>query len=104
VLARLVARDWDNDVASYGHAVKIPIRGTVSANAKAADTAITLNAPTDTNYTVTLDQHYEVSFIIEDVARLQARPDYLNGYIAEGCGQAEQSNIDGAILPRCTRA
>lgn len=96
VLARLVARDWDSDVASYGHAVKIPVRGTVSANAKAADTAITLNAPTDTSFTVTLDQHWEVSFIIEDVARLQARPDYLTGYIEDGIAKLAEK-IDGDI-------
>ncbi len=68
----------------------------MSANAKAADTVVTLNAPTDTAFTVTLNQHWEVSFIIEDIARLLARPDYLNGYISDGVAKlAEQ--VDGAI-------
>lgn len=96
VLARLVARDWDSDVASYGQSVKIPVRGSLSANDKSASTVVTLQAPTDTNYTVTLNKHKEVSFLIEDIARFLARPDYLSGYIQDGMAVlAEQ--IDGDI-------
>jgi hypothetical protein len=61
VLARLVARDWDDNVASYGQVVKIPFTGSLSVNDKAADTVITLNAPTDTSISVTLNKHKEVS-------------------------------------------
>ena len=96
VLARLVARDWDSDVASFGQAVKIPFRGSLSVNDKAADTVVTLNAPTDTSITVTLNKHKEVSFIIEDIARFLARPDYLNGYIADGLAKLSEQ-IDGDI-------
>jgi hypothetical protein len=36
------------------------------------------------------------SFIIEDVARLQARPDYLTGYIEDGIAKLAEK-IDGDI-------
>jgi hypothetical protein len=99
VLARLVARDWDSNVASYGQAVKIPFRGSLSVNDKAADTVVTLNNPTDTSITVTLNKHKEVSFLIEDIARFLARPDYLNGYITDGLAKlAEQIDGDLAAL------
>ncbi len=96
VLARLVARDWDDNVASYGQAVKIPFTGSLTVNDKSADTVITLNAPTDTNVTVTLNKHKEVSFLIEDIARFLARPDYQAQYIADGMAKVAEQ-IDGDI-------
>lgn len=96
VLARLVARDWDDNVASYGQAVKIPFTGSLSVNDKAADTVITLNAPTDTSVSVTLNKHKEVSFLIEDIARFLARPDYQAQYIADGMAKVSEQ-IDGDI-------
>jgi P22 coat protein - gene protein 5 len=99
VLAQLVARDWDTDVATHGSAIKIPLRGALSVNAKAADTVVTLQAPTDTAFTVTLNKHKEVSFIIEDIARAFARPDQLAGYIEDGMKViAEQIDADLAGL------
>lgn len=99
VLARLVARDWDPLVASYGQVVKIPFTGSLSVNDKAADTVVTLQAPTDTSISVTLNKHKEVSFIIEDIARFLARPDYQAAYIADGMAVvAEQIDSDIAAL------
>lgn len=96
VLARLVARDWDSAVAAYGQTVKIPFTGSLSVNDKSANTVVTLQTPADTSISVTLNKHKEVSFLIEDIARFLARPDYLNAYIADGLAVlAEQ--IDGDI-------
>lgn len=96
VLSRLVARDWDTDVAQHGQTITIPNRGALSVNAKAADTAITLQTPSDTANTVTLNQHKEVSFIIEDIGRALARPEHLMGYMEDGI-IALAEDIDGAI-------
>lgn len=96
VMARLVARDWDADVAAYGQSVKIPLRGSLSVNDKAANTDITLQTPADSPFTVTLNKHKEVSFVIEDIARFLARPDYLNGYIADGMAAVAEA-IDGDL-------
>ena len=80
VMAQLVRRDWDTDVASYGETVSIPYGGTLSANSKSADSTITLQTPDDAVYQVSLDNHQEVSFLIEDIAAALARPDWLNYY------------------------
>jgi len=83
VMSRLVARNWDDEVAQFGQSVYIPYGGTLTANAKAAGTAVTLNQADDAKYTVTLNQHYEVSFLIEDIAKAIARPDWLNSYTVQ---------------------
>jgi hypothetical protein len=83
VMSRLVARNWDSDVAQYGQSIYIPYGGTLTANSKSAATAITLNQADDSKYTVTLNQHYEVSFLIEDIGKSLARPDWLNTYTVQ---------------------
>lgn len=83
VFARLVNRDWDNEVAQYGQTVSIPYGGTLTSHAKSAGTAITLNQPSDNKYTVTLDQHREVSFVIEDIAKAFAKPNWWDIYVAQ---------------------
>jgi hypothetical protein len=96
VLARLVARDWDSDVASYGQSVKIPFTGSLSVNDKSAGSVVTLQQPADSNVTITLNKHKEVSFLIEDIARFLARPDYQAQYIADGMAKVAEQ-IDGDI-------
>ncbi len=99
VLARLVARDWDDEVASYGASVTIPFTGALSANDKSEDGAVTLQTPADTAATVTLNKHKEVSFLIEDFAKAKARPDYLSQYVADGMAViAEQIDADIGAL------
>lgn len=96
VLAQLVARDWDTEVATHGQSVKIPFTGALTASDKTANTAVTLQTPADSAVTVTLNKHKEVSFLIEDTARAFARPDYLRQYMEDGMKViAEQ--IDGDI-------
>lgn len=96
VLANLIARDWDNEVATYGSAVQIPVRGSLSVNDKAANTNYTYQTPSDDKVTVTLNKHKEVSFVIEDLAKALGRSDYLMGYIDDAViAIAEQ--IDGDI-------
>ena len=99
VFARLVARDWDNDVAAFGQTINIPYGGTLSANAKAAGTAVTLNQAADSKYTVTLDQHYEVSFLLEDIGKALARPDWFDIYAKQAMAVLAES-IDAAIAAK----
>lgn len=96
VLARLVARDWDDLVASYGQIVKIPFTGSLSVNDKSAGSVVTLQQPADTSITVTLNKHKEVSFLIEDIAKFLARPDYQQAYITDGMAKVAEQ-IDGDI-------
>lgn len=99
VLARLVNRDYENEVAEFGSVVKIPYGGALTVNDKAADTAITLNAPDDAVYTLTLNKHKEVSFIVEDIAKAFARPDWFSVYAADAMSKmAEKIDDDIAAL------
>lgn len=84
VMARLVNRNYENEVAQRGDIVHVPKRGTLSVNPKAADTAVTLQTPSSDVVNVTLNQHNEVSFLVEDVAKAQANQDIIMGYIEDG--------------------
>lgn len=79
-LAATVNRDYDNEVASYGNVVKIPLRGALSVNDKAAGSDVTIQDPTTTAYTVTLNKHKEVTFGEEDIAAMFSRPELMQGY------------------------
>ena len=99
VMARLVARDWDNEVAVHGQTIDIPFTGALSVNDKAADTAVTLQTPSDSKVSVTLNKHKEVSFLIEDIGRALARPNFLPAYMEDGMKVlAEQIDADLTAL------
>lgn len=80
VMARLVNRDWDSAVATYGQTVLIPYGGSLSVNNKSTNTVVSLQTPSDAAYTVTLNKHKEVSFLIEDTARAFSSPNWLTTY------------------------
>lgn len=96
VLARLVARDWDDTVASYGQTVAIPFTGGLVVNNKAANTVVTRQTPNDTKVSVTLNKHKEVTFLIEDIARALATPDFLNAYMQDGMSVLGEE-VDGDL-------
>ncbi len=99
VLARLVARDWDNEFARKGQAIKIPFAGTLAANDKTEGASVTLQQPADSAVTVTLNKHKEVSFLLEDYAAVLSRPNWLQVYIGDGLRVlAEQIDADLAAL------
>lgn len=79
-LVGLVNRDYSNDVAAYGQTVDVGVRGTLSANAKGEGADVTVQAPTTTKVSATLNKHYEVTFGEEDIAIMLARPDQIAGY------------------------
>lgn len=79
-LAKTVAKNFDYTSATQGQVLSIPKRGTVSANSKAAGSAVTLQNPTATNVNVTLDQVFEVSLQLNDVTSVLQNQDVLNGY------------------------
>lgn len=99
VFTRLVNRDYENEVATYGNVVKIPYGGSLSVNDKAANTVVTLQTPADAVYTLTLNKHKEVSFILEDIAKAFARPDWFNVYAGDAMAKmAEQIDSDISAL------
>lgn len=97
VMARLVNRNFDDEVAQFGDIIHIAKRGTLSVNNKVANTPVTLQTPSATNVDVTLNKHKEVSFLVEDIARAQARPDIIQGYIEDAIGVIAEE-IDADLL------
>jgi len=82
-LAKTVRRDVDSAVARYGDIIHIPKTGSLSVNPKVTNQNVTRQAPADSEETVTLDSHNEVTFMVEDVARAQAYQDIRGLYIRD---------------------
>lgn len=82
-LAKNVARDFEYTPSKEGDTVHIAKRGTLQANQKTSGNAVTLQNPTATKVDVTLNQHFEVTFAVEDIAKAQANQDIMMGYIED---------------------
>lgn len=99
VLANIINRDYDNELAAFGQTVNVQVRGALSVNDKAANTVVTLQTPSTSTKAVTLNKHKEVSFLAEDVAIMFARPDLIAGYAEDAAiAIAEQVETDIAGL------
>lgn len=78
-----VAKDYQAEINSKGDVVHVQKRGTLTSHEKLANTPVTLQTPSGTTVPVTLTNHKEVSFLVEDVAEAQATPSILTGYTAD---------------------
>lgn len=84
-LAKNVARHYEYTPAKEGDKVIVPKRGTLLAKQKTSGSAVTLQNPTADSVEVTLDQHWEVTFALEDILRTNAKGgmEIDEGYIAD---------------------
>ena len=95
VLVPLV-KHYDADVKSSGQTLEIPNTSTISANLKAENTVVTLNYNTDTKTTITLNRHYESSFLVEDLVKVQSAYDIRSDY-TQAAAYAIAEKIDEDI-------
>lgn len=95
VLVPLV-RHYDAEVQSYGQTVEIPNVSTITANLKAQNTLVTLNYNTETKTTITINQHYESSFLLEDIEKAQSKYDLRTDY-TQAAAYAIAAKIDNGI-------
>ena len=72
-----------------------PTRG--SASAKAANTAVTIQADTETEVNVVIDQHFEYSRFIEDIVEVQALAS-LRRFYTEDAGYALAKKVDDTLF------
>jgi N4-gp56 family major capsid protein len=100
VLVPLV-KHYDRDIKSAGQTVEIPNLSNLTATAKAANTQVTLNGPTETKQTLTIDQHYESSFLVEDFADAQSMYDMAAEY-TEKAGYAIAEKMDSTLAVAMT--
>jgi N4-gp56 family major capsid protein len=80
-----------------GDAVHIPKPGRGSANAKAANTQVTLNTDTATEVIVNIDQHWEFSIMIEDIVAAQSLAS-MRQFYTDDAGYALARKVDSLIL------
>ena len=84
-----------------GDTVNIPSPTRGAASVKAASTAVTLIAATETNIPVLIDKHYEYSRFIEDIVEVQALSSLRRFYTDDaGYSLAKQIDTDMVQLGR----
>ena len=99
VLANLVMKM--NFKGKKGDTVHIPAPTRGSASAKAAETAVTLIAATESEVQVSINKHYEYSRLIEDIVEAQALNSLRNFYTGDaGYALAKQVDTDLVQLGR----
>lgn len=100
VLLPLV-KHYDAEVQAYGQTVEIPNVSTITANLKAQNTLVTLNYNTETKTTITINQHYESSFLVEDIEKIQSKYDLRTDY-TQAAAYAISSKVDNIIATLMT--
>lgn len=96
-------KHYDADVKSAGQTLEIPNVSAITANQKAQNTAVTLNYNTETKTTITLDKHYESSFLVEDLVKAQSAYDLRSDY-TKAAAYAISEAIDENIAVGMTTA
>ena len=95
VAANLVKRM--NYKGKKGDTVHVPSPTRGSATAKAASTAVTLIAATESEVQVLIDKHYEYSRLIEDIVEVQALSS-LRSFYTEDAGYALARQVDTDLI------
>jgi N4-gp56 family major capsid protein len=76
-----------------GDTIHIPVPSRGSASAKAANTQVTLSAATNTVISISIDQHYEYSKLIEDIAEVQSLAS-MRKFYTDDAGYALSTQVD----------
>jgi len=95
VLANLVMKM--NFKGKKGDTVHIPAPTRGSASAKAAESAVTLIAATESEVTVSINKHYEYSRLIEDIVEAQALNSMRQFYTSDA-GYALSRQVDTDLI------
>jgi len=76
-----------------GDTIHIPVPSRGSASAKAANTQVTLSAATNSVINISIDQHYEYSKLIEDIAEVQSLAS-MRKFYTDDAGYALSTQVD----------
>jgi N4-gp56 family major capsid protein len=76
-----------------GDTIHIPVPARGSASAKAANTQVTLSAATNSVINISIDQHYEYSKLIEDIAEVQSLAS-MRKFYTDDAGYALATQVD----------
>ena len=80
-----------------GDAINVPKPARGSANAKAANTVVTLNVDTAGTLQILVDKHYEYSRVIEDIAEVQSLAG-ARAFYTDDAGYALAKQVDSDLL------
>src|SRR3990172_5625699 len=69
----------------------------LTATSKSASVQVTLQSPTETNTTISLNSHYESSFLVEDILKVQSSYDLLAEYTVKA-GESIARRVDTDLL------
>lgn len=94
-------KHYDADVKSSGQTLEIPNVSEISANLKSQNTVVTLNYNTETKTTITINRHYESSFIVEDLVKVQSAFDLRSDY-TQAAAYAISEKIDSDLAAGMT--
>ena len=103
VFAGLVRRDFDGEIENQGDKVHIPLFSAVTVGDKSGDSPVDYTNYTESTKDITISKHKYFAFRVEDIARIQAQPDLIAGYAAQG-GRGLANTIDNDISNLVTDA
>ena len=86
-----------NHSGKKGDTIHIPAPTRGSASVKAAETQVTLIANTESEVSISIDQHYEYSRLIEDIVGVQAL-NSLRRFYTDDAGYALAKQVDTALM------
>ena len=88
---------FDSLVKEKGDVVNIPNLSNLTASSKSANTQVTLQAPTESNTSISINNHYESSFLVEDLLKVQSSYDLIGNYTKKA-GESIARRIDTDLL------
>ena len=94
-------KHYDADVKSGGQTVEIPNVSAITASLKAQNTVVTLNYNTETKTTITINRHYESSFLVEDILATQSNYETRSDY-TQAAAYAIAEKIDSDLATAMT--
>jgi hypothetical protein len=89
VMSRLV-QDRSNEVAGKGDVLNIQSISNMSANPKANNTQVSLQAPSEANTTITVNRFFESSFLVETILSRQSQMDLQKEYTPKSAEAVER--------------
>lgn len=99
-MAPLVKR-FDSLVTGSGDTIHIPNLSNLSASDKTINTQVTLQAPVESDTSISINKHKESSFMVEDLLKVQANYDLMGEYTSKA-GESIARAIDTELLTEYT--
>lgn len=89
VMAKLVKRK-DNEVAGKGDTINYQTIANLTATAKAINSQVALQAPSETNAQIVINRYFESSFLVEKVLARQSQADLQKEYTPKAAESVER--------------